>query len=341
MLKYTTGNIVRCETEAIVNTVNTQGIMGKGIALAFKEAFPMNFKIYEKACKEGTIDIGKLLVTETGELYPKYIINFPTKKHWRYPSKYEYIEAGLKDLIRIIKEYSINSISIPPLGSGNGRLEWNRVKILITKFLSEISSEVEIVVFEPGFNDQKTEVRKDIGLTPQRALFVYVLWHYQVLGYQTNLLVAHKIAYFLQRFGENLNLDFEKGPYGPYSNRLSHLLRYLNNAFLSYNEQHSSPSTTIKINPKRYIEVEEYYEQNLSEEQKSRTAKLLNFIEGFESTYGLELLATIAFIVEKTGKKSLEEIQSLIAGWTERKREIMKPNHIKVALSRLQEYNLA
>lgn len=340
MIKFICGNILKSETEAIVNTVNTQGVMGKGIALSFKEAYPLNFKIYKKACNEGTIDIGKLLVTETGQLYPKYIINFPTKKHWRNPSKYEYIEEGLKDLVRLIKEYSIKSISIPPLGAGNGRLEWERVKNILINHLSNISSDIDIVIFEPGYNDQKPQIKKDINLTAQRAIFIYVLWHYQILGYQINLLVAQKIAYFLQKFGENLNLDFEKGLYGPYSQRLNHLLKYLNGGFIIYDESVNSPSTTINILNEKYNEVEKYYNERLSDEQKTRAQKVLNFIEGFESTYGLELLATISFIVEKTGKRSFEEILALVAVWTERKKEIMKPNHIKIALTRLQEFNI-
>lgn len=340
MIKYTIGNIITSETEAVVNTVNTQGVMGKGIALSFKEAFPMNFKIYKEACKEDTIDIGKLLLTETGSLYPKYIINFPTKKHWRNSSKYEYIEAGLKDLIRIIQEKNIKSISIPPLGAGNGHLIWNKVKDLINKYLSQISSEVEILVFEPGYNDQRVEIKKEVGLTAQRALYVYLLANYQVLGYQINLLVAHKIAYFLQIFGENLNLSFEKGDYGPYAHRLTHLLKHINHVYISYNDQRNSPTTIISINQEKYDEVKTYYNEKLTDEQKSRTDKLLKFIEGFESSYGLELLATIKYIVDNTNKKTYDDIQPEIAKWTKRKSEIMKPNHIILALNRLHEYNL-
>ncbi|MCX6152585.1 MAG: macro domain-containing protein [Candidatus Kapabacteria bacterium] len=341
MIKYTTGNIIRCETEAIVNTVNTQGVMGKGIALAFKEAFPLNFKQYEIACKEGTIDIGKLFLTETGELYPKYIINFPTKKHWRFPSKYEYIESGLNDLIRIIKEKGIKSISIPPLGAGNGRLDWIKVKIMIQKYLQSLSEEIEIVVFEPiATFDKPDKIVKEVGLTDARAIFIYILWNYQILGDQINLLVAQKIAYFMQKFGENLNLDFEKGIYGPYSNRLNHLLKHINGTYIEFDERNNSPATDITINQKKFEEVIDYYQNRISIDKKNRVEKVLCFIDGFESAYGLELLATIDFIIEKTGKNTPEGIQEEICNWTKRKKELMKPTHIKVALSRLAEFNL-
>jgi O-acetyl-ADP-ribose deacetylase (regulator of RNase III)/uncharacterized protein YwgA len=340
MLKFTTGNIVKSQVEAIVNTVNTQGVMGKGIALAFKLAFPKNFTIYEKACKEGKVEIGKLLITETGEMFPKYIINFPTKIHWRYPSKYKYIEDGLKDLLRIIKEYNIKSIAIPPLGSGNGRLDWHRVKKLLETYLSDIESDIEITIFEPGYNDQISIKPKTVELTTARAIFLYVLKHYQILGYRINLLVAQKIAYLIQRLGEPLKLSFVPGTYGPYSNNLNHLLKLLNNSFISYDQNDNSPGTVIEINLKRFDKVENYFNDKLTEEQKERTNRLLNLIEGFESPFGLELLATVDFIVQNKSIQDVTDIENEIGSWTQRKRDLMKPHHIKVAYKRLKEFDL-
>jgi len=133
MIRYVTGNILESNAQALVNTVNIVGVMGKGIALQFKKAFPNNFKAYAEACKSGEIDIGKLFVTwdsnvNSGE---KIIINFPTKKDWRKPSEYTYVEDGLNDLIQVIETNQIKSIAIPPLGAGIGGLEWERVKKII------------------------------------------------------------------------------------------------------------------------------------------------------------------------------------------------------------------
>ena len=129
MLRFTQGNLLDSGAEALVNTVNTVGVMGKGIALMFKEAFPENYKIYEAACKHGEVRIGQMLVTERRELLgPKWIINFPTKKHWRNPSRIEWIEAGLNDLRNVILVNRIRSIALPPLGSGNGGLNWANVR---------------------------------------------------------------------------------------------------------------------------------------------------------------------------------------------------------------------
>jgi O-acetyl-ADP-ribose deacetylase (regulator of RNase III) len=113
----TQGNLLEAGTEALVNTVNTVGVMGKGIALMFKEKYPENFDSYEAACTAGVVEVGRMFVTPGMELGgPRWIVNFPTKKHWRSPSKLEWIEAGLKDLKGVIKELKIRSIAIPPLG---------------------------------------------------------------------------------------------------------------------------------------------------------------------------------------------------------------------------------
>lgn len=149
-MNYTKGNILESNTEVIINPVNTVGVMGKGLALQFKQKFPTNYKIYKEACKNKSIDIGKLLLVDESNLERKqFIINFPTKKHWHNPSKIEYIEEGLKDLVRIIETQKFKSIAIPALGCGLGGLEWENVKLLIEKQLGNLDG-TEIVVFEPN-----------------------------------------------------------------------------------------------------------------------------------------------------------------------------------------------
>jgi O-acetyl-ADP-ribose deacetylase (regulator of RNase III) len=340
MIKYRIGNIINSESEAIVNTVNLYGIMGKGIALAFKKAFPLNFRLYKKACENKDIAIGKLFVSDTGEIHPKYIINFPTKNHWRHPSKYEYIEEGMKDLVRIIKEYDIKSIAIPPLGSGNGKLEWQKVSTIIEDYLHSIEYFVDITIYQPGFQDNPVTHNKDIPLTEARAIFIYILWHYQILGYEVNLLVAQKAAYFLQRFGAKLNLQFEKGTYGPYAHKLNHLLKFINGCYINYNPNRIAPNTEIKINKEKMGLVESYFNESLLESDRQNTRNVLDFIEGFESPYGLELLATIDFIEQQTGKYTFEDISQEIGNWTQRKSNIMKSSHIKIALERIRKFDL-
>ncbi len=336
MIDYTKGNILQADTEALVNTVNTVGVMGKGIALAFKKAFPENFKIYRQLCEDKKFDIGDLLITNTGQIRPKFIVNFPTKKHWRRRSEIEFIEIGMKKLVKEIKEKQIKSIAIPPLGCGNGGLNWSDVKTVILRELEGVDKDVEVVIYEPGFNNQEVKPKKQITLTPARAMLLTSLRNYQVLGYSINLLVIQKIAYFLQRFGEPLNLQYEKGHYGPYSHKLQHLARYLNGYFLNFKYETTKPSTPVDLRNMDKVEV--YNKENLTSEQNNRLRDVQSLIEGFESPYGLELLATVDFIKEKEEIEDVDKILQEIGKWTKRKKKLMKPFHIKVAHERLKEY---
>lgn len=148
MINFTQGNLLDADVEAIVNAVNTVGVMGKGIALMFKEAFPENFKIYARACKQNEVQVGRMFVTEPPELTgPKWIINFPTKKHWRHPSQLEWVVDGLVDLVRVIKANDIRSIAIPALGCGNGGLDWSEVRPLIESTFAEM--DIDVMIYEP------------------------------------------------------------------------------------------------------------------------------------------------------------------------------------------------
>ena len=135
--------------EALVNAVNTVGVMGKGIALMFKERFPENFKAYAAACKAGDVQVGKMFVSPGTELGgPRWIINFPTKKHWRDPSNIEWVRDGLAALRTVIRDRKISSIAIPPLGCGNGGLNWDEVRPLIVEALGDLA-DVEVMLYEP------------------------------------------------------------------------------------------------------------------------------------------------------------------------------------------------
>ncbi len=178
--------------------------------------------------------------------------------------------------------------------------------------------------------------KKQITLTPARAMLLTSLRNYQVLGYDVNLLVIQKIAYFLQRFGEPLNLQYEKGYYGTYSHRLQHLVKYLNGYYLNFKHDATKPSTVVYL--RNLDEVEIYNKTNLTPEQKNRLKELQSLIEGFESPYGLELLATVDYIFQKGKIIDTDIIIERIGNWTNRKKKLMKPFHIKVAHQRLKEY---
>jgi len=150
MLEFKQGNLLEEDAEALVNAVNCVGVMGKGIALQFKQAFPENFQQYKKACDAKEVQPGRMFTVPTGKLFnPKYIINFPTKRHWRDNSKIEDIQTGLKALVAEVQQLGITSIAIPALGCGNGGLDWLEVKPRIESAFVELP-EVKVVVFEPS-----------------------------------------------------------------------------------------------------------------------------------------------------------------------------------------------
>lgn len=342
MIRYTKGNLLDANTEALINTVNTVGVMGKGIALQFKEAYPKNYKVYRDACKAGTFQTGQVLAVHDGDLLnQKWIINFPTKAHWKGKSQYSYIEEGLKALKQKLIELEIKSVAMPPLGCGNGGLDWEKVKTLIESELANL--DIDILVFEP--NDairsvlQKQETGKEVKLTPARAMLLYTLFAYESMGEQSSLFVANKLAYFLQRSGENLKLKFEAHHYGPFSVQLNHVLYHLNGVYLNGLEQNQSkPFEPLQLNYQRWEEVNSYVQKELKPEQLTRLHDILNLISGFESTFSLELLATVAFLLAENPDISRDEILREIESWSARKIKMFRKEYVDIAHQHLTTY---
>jgi len=149
MLELVTGNLLEADTEALVNAVNTEGVMGKGIALQFKRQYPEMFEEYQRACKEGQVQPGRMHVYERREIFNRYIINFPTKRHWRSPSSIEDIKAGLNALAEEIRQRHIKSIALPALGCGHGSLDWGEVLPAIRSALADLT-DVRLFVYPPA-----------------------------------------------------------------------------------------------------------------------------------------------------------------------------------------------
>ncbi len=343
-MNYITGNLLEAETQALVNTVNTVGVMGKGISLQFKEYFPLNFKIYAAACKKGEMQIGKMLVVKENTLSgEKIIINFPTKTEWFKKSQYYYIEDGLKDLVRVIDEYKIQSIAIPPLGCGNGGLKWDKVKSLMDKYLGHLSN-IIINIYEPNetVKDilQKEETKKEVRLTAARAMLLHALYKYEMLGEVATIFAANKLAYFLQKSGEPLRLKFVPYKYGPYAQAVEKVLYALNGKYLKGMEQMKARVfEPLKLNYERFDEVETYIKTNLSSEQKRRLDDLFKVIEGFETTLSLEVLSSTHYLLSENPKATEDELFEKIQEWNERKKTIIKKEYINIAKKHLQEYS--
>ncbi len=341
-MKYITGNLLAAPTQALVNTVNTVGVMGKGIALQFKERFKENFKTYERACKAGEVKIGKMLVVRENTIEgEKIIINFPTKTEWFKKSQYSYIEEGLKDLVRVIKEYKISSIAIPPLGCGNGGLKWEKVKEMMDVHLS-VLNDVDIMVYEPNEAVkailQKEETKKDAKLTPARAMLLAALFKYERFGEVASVFAANKLAYFLQESGENLKLEFKQYAYGPYAQAMDKVLYSMNGKYLKGLEQmDAKPFEPIELNYERRNEVMDYVKNELSPQQKERLSNLFKAIEGFESTLSLEILSSTHFTL-KTNPHLPKEALIEKVQWNDRKKKLITPEYVDLAYQHLKQH---
>jgi O-acetyl-ADP-ribose deacetylase (regulator of RNase III) len=334
--------MLESNADALVNTVNTVGVMGKGIALQFKKRYPNNTKIYVKACKEGTFITGQMLVVEDGDLMNrKIIINFPTKKHWRYPSKYEYIETGLSALKQEIVDRNIKSIAIPPLGCGNGGLDWAEVKPMMDRHLSNL--DCDITIYEPNYQIkqvlQKENEKKPKKLTSAQAMLLYLMFCYEDLGEQSSLFATNKLAYFLQQTGEPMKLAFKAHHYGPYTQQLNHVLYDMNGWYIKGLEQNeATPFEPLCLSYERLEDVKKHLNTQLEVEQKRRLRKVVKLIAGFESSYSLELLATVHYISENVQSPNLNSIKSSLAEWSTRKANLFEDRDIEIALDHLREH---
>lgn len=339
MTKYIIGNILESDAAALVNTVNTQGVMGKGIALQFKKAFPNNFKQYVDACKNEQIAIGKLFVTQDNSLSTgeKIIINFPTKDDWRKPSEYSFVEEGLDDLINVIKNYQIKSIAIPPLGAGNGGLKWEKVKRIIEQKLNHLDT--DIFVYEPTSEIKEQLAKERAKLTDARALLLYVLFDLVKNGEYVSEFSSEKVCYFLQRFGAKkyFKLDFEPKFYGPYSGKVRFVLNALNGSYLmGYSDMSKKPFEPITLVGDGYDAIRKYVENN--QELLTIARKTTEFLEGFYSDFALELLSSIDFIITKQNTFDETTIIQKLEEWSDRKRSLFSnPKYISISIKHLQQ----
>ncbi|MBV1928599.1 MAG: macro domain-containing protein [Gammaproteobacteria bacterium] len=342
MIKFTSGDILRADAQAIVNTVNCVGVMGRGIALQFKKAWPENFKTYAVACKQAKVQPGSMFIVETGQLtHPKYIINFPTKRHWRGASRIEDVEAGLRALAKDIKEKHITSIAIPPLGSGLGGLNWADVRQLIETTLGDLD-DVDILVYEPTgapASDKMVKNRQVPKMTAGRAVLIELMQRYLggLLDPSVTLLEVHKLLYFMQAAGEPLKLKYEKAVYGPYAKNLSHVLNAIEGHFISgYADGGDAPEKALQLVPGAIDEAEAFLKQH--PDTRERFEKVAELVNGFESPFGLELLASVHWVLEQKNGQTTGDVVRQVHQWNERKRQFT-PRQIELATKTLNDKN--
>ena len=343
MIRYITGNILDSDAHALVNTVNTMGVMGKGIALQFKKAYPNNYKAYVKASKNEEVKVGKMFVTldsntTTGE---RTIINFPTKTNWRKPSEYKYIEDGLDNLIEVINTRQIKSIAIPPLGAGNGGLNWEKVKLLIEQKLGHL--DVMIYVYEPTLEMQEHLAKERVKLTDARALLLYVLYDLVKNGEYVSEFSSEKICYFLQKFGAKkyFKLDFEPNFYGPYSGKVRFVLNAINGSYLmGYSDMNKKPFEPLTLVSDAYETVKNHVETN--KELLEIADNTITFLRGYYSDFALELLSSIDYISSKENTFDKQIISNGLEKWSDRKRTLFSnPKYLALSIRHLQSADFA
>ncbi len=337
MIRVLRGNFIDEDVDAVINTVNCVGVMGKGIALQSKKAFPDNFDAYTKACHNGEIKPGHMFVFETKRMLgPKYIINFPTKRHWKDRSRYDDIAAGLPDLATMIRKLGIKSIAIPPLGCGLGGLDWKQVQPMITEALAGLT-EVDVRLFEPtgapNANDMPVAT-KHPRMTIARALLIKLMEQYHRNNYRLTLLEIQKLAYFLQESGQELRLNYVKLTYGPYAHNLNKVLEVLEGHYIRGYGDNQKPDVEIELLQGAIDDANRLLGDH--PEVINRLHRVVALVDGFETPYGMELLASVHWVtVHDKSVRNTNDAILQVHEWNERKARLLKPQHIRIAWQRL------
>lgn len=336
MVEFVSGNLIEADAEALVNTVNTKGVMGKGIALQFKRAFPENYKAYRAACAAGRVRLGQMFVFDSGRMErPRYIINFPTKDHWRSRSRLADIDVGLEDLRRVLVELGIESVALPPLGCGLGGLRWADVRPRIEASLAGLST--RILVFEPvgaPAAEQMPDRRARPRMTAFRATLVWLLSRYLAPGEAASPLEVQKLLYFLQEAGEPLGLRFEKHRYGPYADAARHAVTHVEGHYVT---GFGDGTGSGDVRPLRGAieEAEEFLADH--PETRERYERVVDLIDGFETPYGLELLATTHWVATHEDAATPNSAAERVRSWSPRKQHLFTDEHVAIAWHRLEE----
>jgi O-acetyl-ADP-ribose deacetylase (regulator of RNase III) len=341
MISLTRGNMFDVEVEALVNTVNTVGVMGRGVALQFKKAYPANFKEYLAACKAGALQPGGVLTHEVPYgTHPRFIFNVATKEHWRGSSRLEYVERGLRELIAEVTRLQIRTLAMPPLGCGLGGLRWSDVYPRIEQAFAELP-DVRVLLFEPA--GEKPIVSREIAtkrpnMTSGRAVLIALMQRYLASGYEyaLTLLEIQKLAYFMQEAGQPLKLQFKKHHYGPYADNLQKVINHIDGHFIDGNADGSNkPDRVIQLRPDATEEAADALkEDRAAEDRLERVARL---IDGFDTPFGMELLATVHWVAthDSDPAGSSRAAFERITKWNSRKARLMKPGHVDAAWSHL------
>jgi O-acetyl-ADP-ribose deacetylase (regulator of RNase III) len=341
MIELSRGDILSADVEALVNTVNCVGVMGRGVALQFRKAFPDNYRAYRVACAREEVEPGRMFVHVLSRLEnPRYIINFPTKRHWKGKSRLEDIDAGLDALIAEVERRGIQSIAVPPLGCGLGGLDWDAVRPRIEAAFARLP-QVRVLLFEPtgapAAGDMVVE-RRPPRMTVGRAALLGLMRRYlaAVMDPQISLLEIHKLMYFMQYAGEPLHLRYRKATYGPYAENLRHVMNDIEGHFISgYGDAEDRPDKPIELYPDAATRADLYLVHHPA--TRRRFDRVVALIEGFETPFGMELLSTVHWVGVHEGADTPSDAVAKTYAWNDRKR-MFQERHIRIAWDVLQRH---
>ncbi len=340
MLHFIKGDILKADAEALVNTVNCVGVMGRGIALQFRKAFPENFKAYKSACDKKQLHPGIMFVYDLNRFQnPRYVVNFPTKRHWKGKSKIEDIESGLEALVQEVSKRNIRSIAVPPLGCGLGGLDWTQVKQIIERVFNALP-DVHVLLYEPAgapVAEAMVKEEKSPRMTVGRATLLGLMNRYlkAVMDPSISLLEIHKLMYFMQESGENLRLNYTRALYGPYAQNLRHVLNAIEGHFIiGFADAADRPDKQIQLISEAAKKADIFLEKHYS--TRERFDRVVDLIKGFETPFGMELLSTVHWVAMRERAKTVAQAIKRTYSWNVRKR-MFKEEHIMIAWKVLEQ----
>lgn len=322
MINVTTGNIFDANADALVNTVNCEGYMGKGIAYQFKVRFPQNNDRYKEACKKGEFKIGSILTTKESD---KLIINFPTKDKWRKKSEYEFIESGMQQLISLLPQLQINSIAFPPLGCGNGGLDWGVVKDILINYLKEFEGDYNIILYAPSKVINKAKVEKAPKLNSSHLLLMMMKEDLS----KFNKLRLQKTSYLLNYYAQEEYFKFQAYNFGPFANSISILSRQIKE-FQTYYQLKTDKA--IELAFKTIISKTV---KNKIKKYESPLIRAAGFVNKVNSDKELELLTTLLYIIERNYPIEKNDLTSKLAEWSDYKAKTFSKKEVESATNYL------
>lgn len=327
MMRFVTGNIFESGADCMINTVNCEGFMGKGIAYQFKMRFPENNADYIKSCKTGQLQVGTIHHFKEDGIE---IVNFPTKNKWREKSKIIYIEKGLEELVKFIEFKKPKIIAIPPLGCGNGGLDWDDVKELIVKTLKPIEENYTFLIYEPSITYKATPKQ-----VPAINVSGLVLMDIRMNLDKFNSIRLQKAGFFVNLFLEEEYFKFDKWKFGPYS----HAIDIVAKTISEYQRYYGLDNTKDTYNQVYKVICSKKTEEKLDKIHPA-VIKATEYLNKIKTDKKLEGVATVLYIVQMSDNLSVEQIISNFKAWSEDKAKRFTKQYINECIQYLEDTNI-